>query len=119
MQKHEAAFILDPFFLNKSDIKPHTVYGDTHAQSLTVFGLADLLGIQLMPRIARWKDLKIFKFSGKSYPNIDPMFTSDEINEDLIAKHLVDKQRVAVSILEGRISTIIYSSKIDQRNPEE
>jgi TnpA family transposase len=32
------------------------------------------------------------------------MFTVEEINEDLIAKHLVDMQRVAVSILEGRIS---------------
>jgi TnpA family transposase len=101
---YEASFILDPFFPNKSDIKPHTVYGDTHAQSLTVFGLAYLLGIQLMPRIARWKDLKIYKFPGESYPNIDPMFTVEEIDEGLIAKYLVDMQRVAVSILEGRIS---------------
>jgi TnpA family transposase len=101
---YEAAFILDPFFPNKSAIKPHTVYGDTHAQSLTVFGLAFLLGIQLMPRIARWKYLKIYKFSGESYPHIDAMFTADEINVDLIAKHLVDMLRVAVSILEGRIS---------------
>jgi TnpA family transposase len=101
---YEASFILDPFFPNKSDIKPHTVYGDTHAQSLTVFGLAHLLGIQLMPRIARWKDLKIYKFPGESYPSIDPMFTVEEINEDLIVKHLPDMQRVAVSILEGRIS---------------
>jgi len=101
---YEASFILDPFFPNKSDIKPHTVYGDTHAQSLTVFGLAHLLGIQLMPRIARWKDLKIYKFPGESYPSIDPMFTVEEVDEDLIAKHLTDMQRVAVSILEGRIS---------------
>ena len=59
---HEASLKLDPFFPNKSDIMPHTVYG-----------LAYLLGIQLMPRIARWKDLKIYKFPGESYPNIDPM----------------------------------------------
>ena len=72
---YEASFILDPFFPNKSDIKPHIVYGDTHAQSLTVFGLAHLLGIQLMPRIARWKDLKIYKFPGESYPRIDPKNT--------------------------------------------
>ena len=101
---YEAVFILDPFFPNRSDIKPHTVYGDTHAQSLTVFGLAYLLRIQLMPRIARWKGLKIYKFSGESYPNINPMFTPEDINEDLIAKYLPDMQRVAVSILEGRIS---------------
>lgn len=101
---YEAAFILDPFFPNKSDIKPHIVYGDTHAQSLTVFGLAHLLGIQLMPRIAHWKDLKIYKFSDESYPLIDAMFTEDEINMDLIEKHLVDMLRVAISIREGRIS---------------
>jgi len=101
---YEASFILDPFFPNKSDIKPHTVYGDTHAQSLTVFGLAHLLGIQLMPRIARWKDLKIYKFPGEAYPSIDPMFTVEEIDEGLIAKHLPDMLRVAVSILEGRIA---------------
>lgn len=41
-----------------------------------------------MPRIARWKDLKIYKFPGESYPSIDPMFTVEEIDEDLIAKHL-------------------------------
>ncbi|NEQ52250.1 MAG: transposase, partial [Leptolyngbya sp. SIO3F4] len=30
-------------------MQPDTVHGDTHAQSLTVFGLAYLLGIKLMP----------------------------------------------------------------------
>jgi TnpA family transposase len=109
---YEASFILDPFFPNKSDIKPHTGYGDTHAQSLTVFGLAYLLGIQLMPRIARWKDLKIYKFPGESYPNIESMFTVEEIDEGLIAKYLVDMQRVAVSILEGRISPSFILRKL-------
>ena len=100
----EASFILDPFFPSKSDIKPHTIYGDTHAQSLTVFGLAYLLGIRLMPRIARWKDLKIYKFSEESYSNIEAMFTEDKIDVDLIKKHLMDMFQVAVSIIEGQIS---------------
>lgn len=100
----EASFILDPFFPSKSDIKPHTIYGDTHAQSLTVLGLAYLIGIQLMPRIARWKDLKIYKFSGESYPHIEAMFTEDKIDVALIEKHLMDMFQVAVSIIEGRIS---------------
>jgi TnpA family transposase len=101
---YEAAFILDPFFPNKSDIKPHTIYGDTHAQSLNVFGLAYLLGIQLMPRIARLKELKIYKLSEESYPHIDAMFTDDQIDFDLIKKHLIDMLQVAISIIEGRIS---------------
>lgn len=101
---YEATFILDPFFPSKSDIKPNTIYGDTHAQSLTVFGLSYLLGIQLMPRIAHWKDLKIYKFSDESYHHIDAMFTDEEIDVDLIEKHLMDMLQVAVSIIEGRIS---------------
>ena len=58
---YEAIYILDPFFENKSEVQPNTVHADTHEQSLTVFGLAFLLGIKLMPRIAKWKHLKIFK----------------------------------------------------------
>jgi TnpA family transposase len=30
-------------------------------QSITIFGLSALLGIQLMPRIRNWKDLKLFR----------------------------------------------------------
>ncbi len=68
-----------------------------------------------MPRIARWKDLKIYKFSGESYPHIDAMFTADEINVDLIAKHLVDMLRVAVSILDGRISPSFILRRLTSR----
>jgi Tn3 transposase DDE domain/Domain of unknown function (DUF4158) len=54
----EAVYILDGLTKNKSDIQPNTVHGDTQAQSATVYGLAFLLGIKLMPRIRNWKDLK-------------------------------------------------------------
>ena len=57
-----------------------------------------------MPRIAHWKDLKIYKFSDESYHHIDAMFTDEEIDVDLIEKHLMDMLQVAVSIIEGRIS---------------
>jgi hypothetical protein len=66
----------------------------------------DIAGIGSAPRIARWKDLKIYKFSGESYPNINPMFTPEDINEDLIAKYLPDMQRVAVSyVFRGQAPT--------------
>jgi Tn3 transposase DDE domain-containing protein len=34
------AYILDPFYKNKSDIQPDTVHADTHGQSAAIFGLA-------------------------------------------------------------------------------
>jgi TnpA family transposase len=55
---YEAIYILDPFFLNKSVVQPNTIHADTHGQSLTVFGRAFLLGIQLMPRMLNGNILK-------------------------------------------------------------
>lgn len=47
----EAVYILDGLLKNTSEIQPDTIHGDTQAQSATVFALAHLLGITLMPRI--------------------------------------------------------------------
>jgi hypothetical protein len=47
----EAVYILDGLLKNRSDIQPDTVHADTQGQSTPVFGLAYLLGIELMPRI--------------------------------------------------------------------
>ena len=106
---YEAVYILDPFFENKSEVQPDTIHADTHGQSLTVFGLAFLLGIQLMPRIAKWKNLKIYKPSSGKYRHIEALFTQDMIDWNLIEKHLADMLRIVLSIQEGRVtpSTIL------------
>jgi TnpA family transposase len=106
---YEAIYILDPFFENKSEVQPDTVHADTHGQSLTVFGLAFLLGIQLMPRIAGWKHLKIFKPTLEKYSHIEALFAKDTIDWNLIEKHLADMLRIVLSIQEGRVapSTIL------------
>jgi TnpA family transposase len=54
----EAVFILDGLLQNRSDIQPDLIHSDTHGQTAVVFGLAYLLGIELMPRIRNWKDLE-------------------------------------------------------------
>ncbi len=54
----EAIYILDGLMENESDLRPDTLYADTQGQSETVFGLAYLLAIKLMPRIRNWKRLK-------------------------------------------------------------
>jgi len=101
----EAVFILDGLTKNKSNIQPEIVHGDTQAQSATVYGLAFLLGIKLMPRIRNWKDLKWFRpTDSEVYQHIDDLFTKDKIDWDLIACHLPDMLQVAQSIRAGRIS---------------
>ena len=106
----EAIYILDGLTKNNSDIQPDTLHGDTQAQSTPVFGLAYLLGIKLMPRIRNWKDLKCYKPSPEAiYSHIGNLFTKDNINWELIARHLPDMLQVALSIKAGRIapSTIL------------
>lgn len=101
---HEAIYILDGLLANTSDIQPEIVHGDTQAQSYPVFGLAHLLGIQLMPRIRNIKDLTFFRPEpGKSYQNIQALF-GESIDWTLIGTHLHDMLRVVVSIRLGKIT---------------
>ncbi len=71
----EAIYILDGLIRNRSTIQPTTVHGDTQAQNLPVFGLAYLLGIELMPRIRNWRDLKFYRPSKETvYEHINALF---------------------------------------------
>lgn len=109
---YEAIHILDSILNNKSDIKPDTIHGDTHAQSEVVFGLSYLLGIKLMPRIRRWKHLNFYRsHKNNHYEHIDEIFT-DVVNWELIRKYLPDMLRVALSIKEGRITASAILRKL-------
>src|SRR5262245_32978605 len=46
---------------NTSEIQPEIVHSDSHGQSEAVFGLAHLLGIELMPRIKIWMRLTFYR----------------------------------------------------------
>jgi TnpA family transposase len=57
-------------------VQADTVYSDTHGPSETVFAFAYLNGIQLMPRIRNWKDLKFCRPEKRTrYRHIDSLFT--------------------------------------------
>jgi TnpA family transposase len=100
----EAVYILDGLLKNQSDIQPDTLYADTQGQSTPVFGLAHLLGINLMPRIRNWKDLKLYRPSKDTqYKHIDALFT-DTIDWELIENHFRDLLRIVLSIKAGRVS---------------
>ena len=108
----EAVYILDGLLKNRSDIQPDTVHADTQGQSTPVFGLAYLLGIDLMPRIRNWKGLTLFRPSKTArYKHIDSLFT-DVIDWSLIATHLPDMLRVVLSIRAGRISASTILRKL-------
>ena len=72
----EGHYILDFVEENKSDVRPDTIHADTQSQSTAIFGLAYLLGIQLMPRIRNWKDLNLCRpTADHRYDHIDSLFT--------------------------------------------
>jgi TnpA family transposase len=105
----EGHYILDFVEENESDVQPDTVHADTQGQSTAIFGLAYLLGIQLMPRIRHWKTLTLCRPDREvRYTHIDPLFR-DTTDWDLIERMLPDMLRVALSIKAGTIlpSTIL------------
>ena len=101
----EAIYVLDGLLANTSEIQPDTVHTDTHGQSTPVFALAHLLGINLMPRIRNWKDVRLYRPDREArYQHIDSLF-SDSIDWDRIRTHHRDLLQVVLSIRAGRIST--------------
>ncbi|MCP4256875.1 MAG: Tn3 family transposase [Ketobacter sp.] len=101
---HESWYILDGVSQNDMDIKPTILHGDTHAQNYVVFGLAYLLGIQLMPRIRGIKHLSFFRANRKTrYKNIDSLF-SEAIQWQYIEKSLPEMLRIVLSIRAGKIT---------------
>ena len=105
----EAVHILDGLLENESDIRPDTLHADTQGQSESVFGLAHLLSIKLMPRIRNWKDLILYLPSDDFRINHIHELFSEITDWELIINHFHDMMRVAISISKGRIrsSTIL------------
>lgn len=91
---------------NDSDIQPDTIHADTQGQSLPVFGLAALPGFELLPRIRNWHDLIFYRHPRTRYQHIDALFGDNAIDWDLIEKHWTDLLRTAISIREGRVSSV-------------
>jgi TnpA family transposase len=99
----EGHYILDFLKENESEVKPDTIHADTQGQSTAIFGLAYLLGIQLMPRIRNWKEQKFFRaMVEERYEHIDDLFKGT-VDWDLIEAMLPEMLRVAVSIKTGAI----------------
>ncbi|MDT5275616.1 MAG: hypothetical protein QOG95_2548 [Mycobacterium sp.] len=103
----EAVYILDGLLQNVSDIQPEKIHADTQGQSLPVYGLASLLGFELLPRIRNWHDLIFYRPDPHThYQHIDSLFGPQAIDWALIEAHWPDLMRTAISIREGRISSV-------------
>jgi TnpA family transposase len=104
-------YILDGLLHNRSEIRPDTLHADTQGQSETVFGLACLLAIQLMPRIRHWKDPTLYapseRFATEQIEHIRELF-GDTADWSAIKTHLPDILRVALSISQGKIRALPF-----------
>jgi TnpA family transposase len=108
----EAVYIIDGLLKNESDVQPDTLFADTQGQSTPVFALAYLLGIQLMPRIRKIKNLTFFRpTKDTTYEHINELFT-DTINWRLIETHWKDLFRVVLSIKSGKVSSSLLLRKL-------
>lgn len=75
----------------------------TSLHAPAIFGLAYLLGIQLLPRIRNWKGKDFYRPSAETrFKHIDTLFTA-QVDWDLIETMRPELLRVAVSIKVGVI----------------
>jgi len=108
----EAIYIIDGLLNNRSDIHLRKVHADTQGQSTTVFALTRLLGIELLPRIRNWKDLRFYKADEKTtYKQIERLF-GGVIDWDYLERHWQDLMQVVLSIQEGKISSEMLLRKL-------
>ncbi|MFI5652862.1 Tn3 family transposase [Streptomyces anulatus] len=112
----EAVYIIEGLLKNESELQPTTIHADTQGQSFPVFSLAHLLGFELMPRIRNWKDLVFFRPTKQTgYVHIDALFGPpgrNVIDWDLIESHFKDLMRVALSVREGKISSVLLLRRL-------
>ena len=99
----EAVYIIDGLLKNASELQPKSISSDTQGQSLTVFGLSHMLGVELLPRLRNWKGLIFYKPNEDvRYEHIEPLF-SDTVDWKLIETHWRDLMRVVISIRVGKV----------------
>ena len=101
---YEATYILDALFEHGSDLDPRCIHADTHGQSAAVFGLVYLLGIELMPRIRRWRHLRLYAPNDRTrYRSINALFAGT-VNWSLIREQYDPFMQLAVAIQSGQLA---------------
>jgi TnpA family transposase len=110
---YEATYILDALLQNLSDVQPGRLHADTHGQSAAVFGLAYLLGIELMPRIRRWQKLTLYRSDNAyRYSRINDLFAGT-LNWTLIHGHYPKFMQLALAIQSGTLAPSAVLEKVN------
>lgn len=108
----EAVYILDGLLKNRSELQPDIIYADTQGQTEPAFGLAYLLGIELMPRMRTWNEVIFYRPDKQTtYQHIDALFT-ETVDWELIERHWEDLMQVALSIQAGKILPSMLLQKL-------
>ncbi|MCP4287143.1 MAG: Tn3 family transposase [Gammaproteobacteria bacterium] len=85
----EVASMIEGVLHHCTEMEIERQYVDSHGQSVVAFAFCHLLGFTLMPRFKGIDKLKLAQPDTRAkerYPNLEPIFTSQAINWDLIAQ---------------------------------
>jgi len=114
----EAVYILDGLLANQSVLQPDTVHADTQGQSEVVFGLAHLLGIQLMPRMRNWNKVTMYRpDKTTAFEHIGTWF-GHSVNWALIEEQWRELMQVVLSIHKGKVLPSWLLQKLNTDNPK-
>ncbi len=114
--KREAHYVLDEILGNATDLPISEHATDTHGVTLVNFGLFDLLGLQLSPRIRDLGKITLYRAGPLSevesrFPHVGPLLTR-KVNLDLIADHWDDLLRLAGSLKFGHATASLLVGKL-------
>jgi len=114
--RREAHYVLDEILGNATDVPIIEHATDTHGVTLVNFGLFDLLGLQLSPRIRDLGKITLYRAAPKArtaadYPHTGPLLTR-RANTELIAEHWDDLLRLAGSLKFGHATASLIVGKL-------
>ncbi|MFF0144514.1 Tn3 family transposase [Amycolatopsis sulphurea] len=114
--KREAHYVLDEILGNATDIPITEHATDTHGVTLVNFGLFDLLGLQLSPRIRDLGKITLYRNGSRAqvqaeFPHTGPLLTR-KLNTDLIAEQYDDLLRLAGSLKFGHATASLLVGKL-------
>jgi len=114
--KREAHYVLDEILGNATDLPITEHATDTHGVTLVNFGLFDLLGMQLSPRIRDLGRITLYRPGPRAdaetrFPHVGPLMTR-KANLDLIAEHWDDLLRLAGSLKFGHATASLLVGKL-------
>jgi TnpA family transposase len=114
--KREAHYVLGEILGNATDLPITEHATDTHGVTLVNFGLFDLLGMQLSPRIRDLGRITLYRPGPRRetearFPHAGPLMTR-RANLDLIAEHWDDLLRLAGSLKFGHATASLLVGKL-------